>query len=566
MTVEPVGKAVAPRAAWGLSLLLVAGLCLALWMPRLHGPLDLRYDAGVYYLLGTSLYEGKGYQIGSEPGVVEGVQYPPGLPLLVAAHQKVLGTSEWPVVGRWLRRTYFGLFLAYGVVTLAFARRHLGTGGALAATALCLLQVNTFLLSDLLFTELPFALVATTFVLALWHWREREASPAREVVTFLLASAGFFLRTAGVALLAAWVAEALLRRRWRLALLRTFLALLPFGLWQAHVLRVKASADYATPAYAYQRAGYQFYNVTYAENMAYVDPFRPELGRAMAGDLLKRLGDNLAAMPRALGEAVSTMEGFWRWRLHAWDPQVPVPPGAREQPARIAQWCLAALLLVGAWRLVRRQDWGTVVFCVLSVGLVCSTPWPGQMARYLAPLCGLLATATVIGAVAAWQAIPGRAAWPVRGAVALLLALTVATQVFSLQRIHERRAENPAMRAPGGTPQSLYYHDARWDRWGEAARWLAVHAPPDAVVASSSPHLLHLWTGLRAIMPPMEADRARAHALLSGVPVRYVIVDELDFLDIARFYALPALREHPESWSLVHEIGGTQIYERRTGS
>lgn len=564
MTVKPVDNAVAPRAVWGLSLLLVVGLCFALWQPRLFGSLDLRYDAGVYYLLGTSLYEGKGYRIGSEPGALEGVQYPPGLPLLVAAHQKVLGTSDWPVVGRWLRRTYFAFFLAYGVVTLAFARRHLGPWAALAATALCLLQVNTFLLSDLLFTELPFALVATGFVLALWHWRERDSSPLREACTFLLAAAGFFLRTAGVALLAAWVAEALLRRRWRLALLRALLALLPFGLWQGHVMRVKASPDYTTPAYAYQRAGYQFYNVTYAENMAYVDPFRPELGRASAGDLLKRLGANLEVMPRALGEAVSTMEGFWRWRLHAWDSQVPVPPGARERPARIAQFCLAALVLLGGWRLARRQDWGTVVFCVLSVGLVCSTPWPGQMARYLAPLCGLLATAAVLGAAWAWRSVPGKAAWPLRAAVVLLLALTAATQVFTLQRIHERRAENPAMRSPGGTVQSLYYHDARWDRWGEAVRWLAVHAPRDAVVASSSPHLIHLWTGLRAVMPPMEADRARAHDLLAGVPVRYVIVDEMDFLDIARFYALPALRERPEAWALVFETGGTQIYERRS--
>ena len=29
------------------------------WLPRMHGPLDLRWDGGVYYVLGTALAEGK---------------------------------------------------------------------------------------------------------------------------------------------------------------------------------------------------------------------------------------------------------------------------------------------------------------------------------------------------------------------------------------------------------------------------------------------------------------------------------------------------------------------------
>jgi hypothetical protein len=49
-------------------LLLLIFLSVGLWLPRLRGPLDLRYDAGVYYILGTSLAEGKGYRLLNEPG------------------------------------------------------------------------------------------------------------------------------------------------------------------------------------------------------------------------------------------------------------------------------------------------------------------------------------------------------------------------------------------------------------------------------------------------------------------------------------------------------------------
>ena len=37
-------------------------LAIILWAPRLSGPIDLRWDGGVYYLLGTSLATGHGYR------------------------------------------------------------------------------------------------------------------------------------------------------------------------------------------------------------------------------------------------------------------------------------------------------------------------------------------------------------------------------------------------------------------------------------------------------------------------------------------------------------------------
>ena len=69
--------------------------------------------------------------------------------------------------------------------------------------------------SDLLFTELPFALVSVAFALVAIDGSQAPRPWLREAVLFALASAGFLLRTAGMALFAAWVLEALARRhRW----------------------------------------------------------------------------------------------------------------------------------------------------------------------------------------------------------------------------------------------------------------------------------------------------------------------------------------------------------------
>ena len=104
------------RAGWRREAVALAGvvlLWLAVWLPRLHGPIDLRWDASTYLVLGTSLAEGKGYRLLNEPGQIEAVQYPPLLPAMVAVHQRAMGTHDWQAVATRLRLTYFLLSGAY---------------------------------------------------------------------------------------------------------------------------------------------------------------------------------------------------------------------------------------------------------------------------------------------------------------------------------------------------------------------------------------------------------------------------------------------------------------------
>src|SRR5262245_47083550 len=108
------------------NLIFVAGLLtiwLAVSLPRLHGPIDLRGDASTYYILGTALAEGKGYRLLNEPRNIEAVQYPPLLSLMVAIHQRIMGTSDYFAVGRALRLTYFLLSGIYLLVVYALARQ-----------------------------------------------------------------------------------------------------------------------------------------------------------------------------------------------------------------------------------------------------------------------------------------------------------------------------------------------------------------------------------------------------------------------------------------------------------
>ena len=117
------------RADWRYLTALLA-VAVGLWLPRLRGPLDLRYDAGVYYILATSLAEGRGYRLLNEPGAIDAIQYPPLLPAVGAVAERVLGTDDPAVVGHWLRLGSVLLYAGYAAAVYVMSRRLLTPGYA----------------------------------------------------------------------------------------------------------------------------------------------------------------------------------------------------------------------------------------------------------------------------------------------------------------------------------------------------------------------------------------------------------------------------------------------------
>jgi hypothetical protein len=545
---------------------LLVGLSVLLWLPRFRGPIDLRYDAGVYYILGTSLAEGKGYRLLNEPGDIEAVQYPPLLPAIVAAHQAALGTADPATDGRALRLSFFVLFTLYLLAAHALARQHLGPRDALLVAVVCGLSAQSVFMSDLLFAEVPFALVATLF--AVFN-RRCDRTPCF-VLTAVLGAAAFLLRTAGVALLAAWVVESLAGRKWKQALARVTVAAVPLVGWQAYVGHVTASEGYRHPAYAYQRAAYQFYNVPYSENVfLLVDPFTPERGRATAGDIARRFGENLAVLPVSLGEGVTVGPAAWRAGADAIRVRTgtDIPAWVLRAPAAV----VGCLVLAGALRFLTRKEWFIPAYLATSAGLMCLTPWPAQFPRYLVPLTPFLTLCLVcfLRSFGEYTRSHASGKWRRVGAVTfatmigLVIGLVLGTNVcVDLYTFLFRHA--PAYSRANERGGRLFYYDRKWEEFDAALAWLSDQGEPGGVVATTAPHWAYLKTGRKAVMPPLEKDPARAQELLDSVPVTYLIVDELEFLDVGRRYGSPVVEAYPRAWRLVYPSPGRRlrVYER----
>jgi hypothetical protein len=541
------------RRLAALILLIAAGL----WAPRLQGPLDLRYDAGVYYILGRSLAEGHGYRLLNEPGAIEAIQYPPVLPAVAALHQLVLGTSDPVVVGHALRLTMALLFLGYAFASFALARRYLAPGFAFAVALLAILNVQVLFLSDYFAADLPYAAVSLFFFVAPVGF----AAGA-------LAVLAFGLRTAGVALLAAWAAQSLLHRRWREAAVRLSVAVATAAGWQAYVHHVKTGVEFSNPAYSYQRAAYQFYNVGYVENMSYVDPFRPELGPAGRRDLAERLGTNLRAIPTAVGEAATLERGWLVGEVKRVRERLPAlaPP---DWTVFATLGLLSAMVIGGLVLLARKGQWLPVIYVVGSIALIVVTPWPGQFRRYLVPLAPILALAlvSVPATIAAHAGRSGGRGWRAASLTGqAMIAFVLVQEVYTVYKVFTKHHQPAVMTDANGRVHHfrLFFYDLAWQLHDDGLEWLGRQKSHQAIIATTTPHLAYLRTGMRAVMPPYEIDSTRAAALLAGVPVTYLVVDQLSFLDVARRYAAPVSRAAAAEWPLVYATSdsGPRIYRR----
>ena len=520
---------------------LIGITALLSWWPRGTGPIDLRWDSGAYYILGASLAQGDGYRIASEPGRLPSSLHPPLVPAFVAAHALVLGTTDPIAVGRALRLTVALLSAAYAMAIFLLLSASLPLALSVAVALLGLMQPQYIYFSDALYAEAFFGLFTVLYFL-IRQWR-------RDWLAFVLcgvcAVLAYEARTAGIALLAAWVLEHALRKEVRRTLVATAVSALVVVSWMGWIKAVEASADYRRPAYAYQTEAWLYFNVSYARNLlTYFDPWWPELGPLTPRLFVRRVIPNIEVLPKTLGQAVSTWEA----------------PTALALP-------LCALVVGGLALQAARRRYALVLLVLLSLAAMCATPFQRQFVRYLLPLYPLLALAMFD--LLTWGGEHLRRRWPLlpRPFVLALPWLVVGAIAFRmLPEVHSLFTEQHGVVAyqQHDRPVSyrLFYYGPDGADVDAALDWLDHEAAPDDICASGDPQWAYLRTKRRCVIPPFELDGAVAQRLIDTVPVKYLLASPVDGA-YERFTA-PLLAANPQAWRKVWhgENGKLDIFER----
>jgi hypothetical protein len=283
---------------------------------------------------------------------------------LVAAHQRVLGTHDVITVGHALRITFFLVYIAFALAAYFLLKQYLSLHYAFLGALITIVSLYNYLMSNQLAPEILFGLTTILF----FACNKRDSRPANTVLSFLFATASYALRTIGVALFLAWIAEAVLQKHFRAAFVRLTLALIPIICWQSYIHRVESSHDYRSPAYAYQRADYLFYNVSYTKNIfSLKDSFNPDLGRATAKDIAVRFLTNLTRIPSSIGQAFTSEGKCW---LVPFSHRHPVEAGFVLDLTLMALGCI---ILAGLGLQLARRRWAVPIYVLLSVSAICLT-------------------------------------------------------------------------------------------------------------------------------------------------------------------------------------------------
>lgn len=472
---KPETKTTFLARAWAIA---GGAVALALAVAAFDPYLFTGGDNAQYYALTRALATGRGYVDLVRPGAPPHTLYPPGYPALLVPLYLASGGG---MVAMKLLSLAAGAGVLAGLYGLARRDPAVPVWAAAAAVGLVGLyppfrEYTHWVLSDMTYT----ALVVAALLAFQRQTDPEERRWAGWLLACALALAAFYVRIAGVALLAAVVGWALLGRRWRHAVV----AALVFAIGALPWIAWTRQAAPAGPA-------------GYLEQAAVASPFS-----APPGELLGSLGERFAAVVIEYGSY--QLPGlFW--------PVSPPPPAARALGATMG----TALLVYGAWRVIRRRGlrpWD--LYVASTLGLIYLWPWLGE--RIFLTLAPFLWLYLLAGADSVSQRIAGGRAPAVAIALLVALILLAGGASSAARQIPRTRAYLAGDRLDG--------YSSFWRDYFDAARWIGIHAP-DAVVLARKPTLVWYWSGRPAVVYPRRAAPEETLRFIRQTGVTHVLFE-----------------------------------------
>jgi len=465
--------------------------------------LDMGGDNAGYYILGRALLQGEGYTNIHIPGTPAASHFPPGYPALLAVAMLFGKSFTWLKV---VNGILFGAALWW---FRSIAEKATGST-AFAWVAVLLVGLNSHLLrsSTIMMSEIPYTAAS---ILALWtllRWDPESKAFYRSYdfwLVVVLASAAFYIRTAGIALGAGIGLYLLFERRWAAAF--TFGGAF-FALYLPWVLRGRA-VDAGS---------------AYVDQLLSVNPYRPEEGQIDVSGLWDRIAENAG---RYLGQELPN--SMIPSLTVDYNPEAPV-----SHP--FVGLLLLGLIVYGIVRLPKLR-WlvAGYVLASFAIFLVWPSVWYGV--RFIQPLVPVLVLSAVYGA---WEllrrVLPSWNPWWF-AALGLLLLAPV-------------RTLNDEAKLDYPMPYQNYF------RLGEFAK---ANVPVDAQFATTKPALWYLFAERKATRIPTEADPALFMQRLQEEGLNYVVVDQLGYGSVGRYF-VPAYQAYPERFELVAQLPNPDTY------
>jgi hypothetical protein len=476
-----------------VAILLMALIVLPVYVLRLDRVVGMVIDDAWYVLLAKALAEGRGYWLVNAPldGILPG--YPPGFPALLSLVFRL--RPDFPD-NLWLLKTV-SIVAMLGVTLLSYYYLHrlrqqprhiaaLVSLGVATTPALVFLATSTTM-SESVFTlaQLAVVVVGHRAVAALPIGGTRLA-----VFAGVLGGATVLIRSVGVGVVAAVALCLIKERKWKQLSAFVVTVAICVGPWLMYARAHAPTAQHreihrGSLVYGY---GDQFWmrfagsassgRVTIAELPGRVLTNVIDVGgRSFVGIfgpiLLRDSGES--------GEEVLFLGRQVGWTFIGFGGLL----------ATIIVSCVLGLIIV--WGFVRtvRERW-TVAEFLVPLSLVITLLWPFWTFRFVLPLTPFLYLYFVKGLMEP-------------AAARIVLLVVISLNLYDHGGYIARVRSDPANGADW---------IANFQELDTTLEWMKAHLEPDAVVATTNPAIVHLWTGhktitLDRVMEPWSVWRTR---------------------------------------------------------
>lgn len=512
------------QGLWALPVA-VAVLTLLLGVWTFDSKLSLSGDNTEFITLARSMAQGDGLVHINSPDPQPATKYPFGFPLLLAP-------LEWVFPGNWvpMKAWVLVLFAAGMAVLYQLVKERMGVLPALAVVVLSLTAGKSYLThgpdgivygplllhyAHQVMSEAPYL---TFSLLALWLI---ERGVAREGIKgnwwliggFCCTMWAYYLRTAGITLIAAVVVYLLLRRDFRRGLIFGGAALL---CWLPWTLRNSAVGG----------------GGVYIKQLFMVNPYHPERGLLDFGGFVERFFGQLQLyLTRELPNTL-----------------VPYFTGAETI------FHFASLLLIGfavaatVLCIKRGENLLFLIYAGFFIGVVLLWPWPGD--RFLVPIVPVLMLLGV------WVVLQLRDRVAERGGgTGAVVGRFVVWGLFLICFFG----------TVGGAKRLADYSESDyplpWSRYYQAGQWLKTNAPEDAIVLCRKGYWMYIVSGRRCVGFPFE-EPAVVLAHMEREAVDYVVLESLGFSQTVQ-YLVPAVNEYRDRFEALWQDQTVPTYVLR---
>lgn len=466
----------------------------AVYLLRLDRVIGLQVDDAWYVLLARALAEGRGYELISAPTPGLMPFYPPGFPFLLSLIYRV--APDFPSNVPLLKSLSILSALGAGAIACRYFTRVRGAPWYFAlmlSAAATLAPPLVFLSTGMLMSEPVFLLVQMTSVVLVEYGLHNEGTGrvARPILfAGLVAGFTMLVRTAGIGVIIGGLIYLLLKRRRRAAWTFALGAAALVAPWMIY-----AQINAPTPEQQSRHNGYIVRS--YMEQFWHRSAGSPHLGSIGVEGLPGRVWSNAVRMTtRDAGELSAA-------RLYYFLEDA----GGGAAALSLA---LSVLIIIGYVASWRRGPTMAEVFIAPTLAIILLWPW--DTLRFLVVLLpfGLFYLLTGAGIVYGFLMRRRESSPDWRGltfAAGLIVALNLyANFLYIVRGLASAPDERPTLvRA--------------FEENEEMLLWMREELPEDAVVASTNPALVFLYTGRRAIY---SEDPAGNWERWNGLGVRYM--------------------------------------------